>query len=212
MTYTRIKDVKVQVFNNRYEWIQTEDGEAAVQKLIDGVARRLYETGVVKVAASVNQTFKITNGIILNRYVKPPTPSGRWTKEGVLKRDKYTCAYCGVRVGDINQKTGEVYRKRGENGFTVDHVKPKSQGGQDTWKNTVCACFECNQRKGPRTPAQAGMSMAWKGHRPPSMAAGGKYQEMVNKHEEEMLRALEAEIEAEEAELAEAFFSEVINE
>ena len=38
-----------------------------------------------------------------------------------------------------------------------DHVLPRSRGGRNTWLNTVAACGGCNQRKGDRTPAEAGM-------------------------------------------------------
>jgi 5-methylcytosine-specific restriction endonuclease McrA len=36
-------------------------------------------------------------------------------------------------------------------------VLPSSRGGKNTWLNTVAACSGCNQRKGDRTPAEAGM-------------------------------------------------------
>jgi len=42
---------------------------------------------------------------------------------------------------------------------TVDHVIPRCHGGQSTWSNLVGCCMECNQRKGPRTPEQAGMKL-----------------------------------------------------
>jgi len=29
--------------------------------------------------------------------------------------------------------------------------------GSDTWDNMVCACVRCNNKKGDRTPEQAGM-------------------------------------------------------
>jgi 5-methylcytosine-specific restriction endonuclease McrA len=41
----------------------------------------------------------------------------------------------------------------------VDHVVPRSQGGQDTWLNTVASCAEDNHRKANRTPAEAGMPL-----------------------------------------------------
>ncbi|BCB84595.1 hypothetical protein Psuf_019080 [Phytohabitans suffuscus] len=31
------------------------------------------------------------------------------------------------------------------------------RGGRNTWSNTIAACDGCNQRKGDRTPAEAGM-------------------------------------------------------
>lgn len=38
-----------------------------------------------------------------------------------------------------------------------DHVVPRAQGGRTTWENIVIACVPCNQKKGGRTPAQAGL-------------------------------------------------------
>jgi 5-methylcytosine-specific restriction endonuclease McrA len=45
----------------------------------------------------------------------------------------------------------------GKDATTIDHILPRSRGGRNTWKNTVAACTVCNQRKGDRTPAEAGM-------------------------------------------------------
>lgn len=67
-----------------------------------------------------------------------------YSKSGVLRRDKHTCAYCG--------RTAQ----------TVDHVVPRCQGGQSTWTNVVAACWKDNQLKAGRTPKQAGMKLQWK--------------------------------------------------
>jgi 5-methylcytosine-specific restriction endonuclease McrA len=62
-----------------------------------------------------------------------------WSRAGVLARDGRRCGYC---VGAAT---------------TVDHILPRCRGGRNTWLNTVAACDGCNQRKGDRTPAEAGM-------------------------------------------------------
>jgi 5-methylcytosine-specific restriction endonuclease McrA len=49
----------------------------------------------------------------------------------------------------------------GKNDFTVDHLIPRSRGGKNTWGNTACACPLCNNRKGDRTPHEAGMVLRW---------------------------------------------------
>ncbi|WP_420886713.1 HNH endonuclease [Candidatus Kuenenia stuttgartensis] len=36
---------------------------------------------------------------------------------------------------------------------------PRAHDGKTTWENVVCACTECNKRKGGRTPEQAGMKL-----------------------------------------------------
>ena len=69
------------------------------------------------------------------RYSKGPG----WSRSGVVHRDGRRCAYCSAA------------------GTTVDHILPRSRGGRNTWSNTVAACYGCNQRKGNRTPAEAGM-------------------------------------------------------
>lgn len=43
--------------------------------------------------------------------------------------------------------------------MTVDHVIPKIYGGIDSWENLVCACLNCNNIKGDRTPDQAGLTL-----------------------------------------------------
>lgn len=72
--------------------------------------------------------------------------SGRlqYTRAGVLKRDKYLCAYCG--------KPGAT---------TMDHVVPRSRGGRGEWLNAVAAHSGCNEKKGSRTPEEAGMPLLW---------------------------------------------------
>jgi 5-methylcytosine-specific restriction endonuclease McrA len=62
-----------------------------------------------------------------------------WSRSGVLDRDSRQCGYCARPA------------------TTVDHIEPASRGGRNTWLNTVAACDPCNQRKGDRTPAEAGM-------------------------------------------------------
>lgn len=74
------------------------------------------------------------------RYTAGPA----WSRPGVLRRDHYQCGYCG------------------RTGTTVDHVVPTSKGGRNTWTNTVASCDSCNQRKGDRTPAEAGMPLQFK--------------------------------------------------
>jgi 5-methylcytosine-specific restriction endonuclease McrA len=75
--------------------------------------------------------------ILLTRYVR--VPQGRMvpvSRRGVLRRDGHRCAYCGA------------------NATTIDHVLPRSRGGEDSWENLVACCLRCNNVKGDRTPAE----------------------------------------------------------
>ncbi len=64
-----------------------------------------------------------------------------WSRAGVLARDNRICGYCGATAN------------------TIDHVKPRSRGGLNSWLNTVAACYSCNQRKSDKTLAEAGMRL-----------------------------------------------------
>jgi 5-methylcytosine-specific restriction endonuclease McrA len=92
----------------------------------------------------------------LKKYVNVPISNSHWTKRGVLRRDQYTCIYCGAKPGDIvNGIT--LYRKD----MTIDHIIPKSRQGANTWINTACACRLCNQYKGNKTPDEANLDLFW---------------------------------------------------
>lgn len=69
----------------------------------------------------------------------------RFSKENVFTRDKGRCQYCGDRISRY--------------AATYDHVVPRTQGGQTRWDNIVISCRDCNQKKGGRTPVQAGMRL-----------------------------------------------------
>jgi len=44
-------------------------------------------------------------------------------------------------------------------GLTLDHVLPRSRGGDSVWENVVTACAPCNLKKGDRLPEEASMTM-----------------------------------------------------
>ena len=46
--------------------------------------------------------------------------------------------------------------------LTLDHVVPRSRGGRSSWENLVACCYQCNNRKGDRTPEEAGIKLARK--------------------------------------------------
>ena len=54
----------------------------------------------------------------------------------VLKRDKFTCQYCGKQSPSIV--------------LHLDHIKPVSKGGKNTLLNLVTSCVDCNLGKGAR--------------------------------------------------------------
>ena len=63
----------------------------------------------------------------------------RWRAWRVASRNRAIareCFYCGV-----------AFAPEGPDHRTVDHRVPTSQGGTDSLRNLVFACYACNQRK-----------------------------------------------------------------
>ena len=52
-----------------------------------------------------------------------------WRRK-IKERWDYECAYCGS-----------------DKDLTIDHIVPRSKGGNDFTKNVVCCCHDCNQSK-----------------------------------------------------------------
>ncbi|MEZ4867587.1 MAG: HNH endonuclease [Caldilineaceae bacterium] len=103
-----------------------------------------------------SDTLALPNVLRLRRYVHAPRRGVRWSRRGVLQRDEFRCIYCGMRSGE---RRGSIFLTKSD--FTIDHIVPRSRGGVNSWGNTACACSPCNQRKGDRTPHEAGMTMLW---------------------------------------------------
>ena len=85
-------------------------------------------------------------------YDKVPKQTVKFNRRNIFARDHNQCQYCG--------------RKFPTSELSLDHVIPRSQGGQTTWENIVCACVDCNVRKGGRTPKQAHMSQIRRPEKP----------------------------------------------
>jgi hypothetical protein len=66
-------------------------------------------------------------------------------RDMLFARDRYICAYCAQKY-----RSGQL---------TLDHIQPKSKGGEDSWMNLVAACKTCNNRKANKTPEAARMKL-----------------------------------------------------
>ncbi len=90
--------------------------------------------------------------IRLLSYDKMPKHTVKFNRRNIFARDNNQCQYCGKKF-----PTSEL---------SLDHILPRSQGGQSSWENIVCACVGCNVRKGGRTPKQAHMGLIRKPEKP----------------------------------------------
>jgi hypothetical protein len=67
------------------------------------------------------------------------------SRRELYHRDGGLCLYCGTRL---------AYRE-----MQVEHVLPRSKGGEHEWTNVVSACESCNRHKDDRSPEAAGMKL-----------------------------------------------------
>lgn len=82
------------------------------------------------------------------RFIDAVTPEikvVKFSRENIYARDGGKCQYCGAKCS-LSE-------------FEYEHVIPRAQGGKTIWENIVVACTGCNQKKGSKTPAQAGMRL-----------------------------------------------------
>jgi 5-methylcytosine-specific restriction endonuclease McrA len=87
--------------------------------------------------------------IRLLNFVKFRVNKLKINRQRIYKRDNHQCAYCG--------------NKRN---LTIDHIIPKSKGGENTWLNLITCCSSCNRTKGDRTPEEANMRLIVKPYEP----------------------------------------------
>ena len=82
--------------------------------------------------------------IRLLAYVRVPRIVQRKiSRRALFARDGWRCVYCGTASARL----------------TLDHVIPKSRGGDSVWENVVTSCAPCNLRKGNRLPHEIQMEL-----------------------------------------------------
>ncbi len=132
------------VLSHAFEPVARVAWQRAITLLFEGKVE-VIEEYPDRTVRSVTLEFKVPSIIRFLHRIHVRRRAVRFSRENVYARDGGACQYCGRRL------------PRSE--ATYDHVVPRSQGGPTTWENVVIACTPCNQRKGGRTPAQAGMRL-----------------------------------------------------
>jgi 5-methylcytosine-specific restriction endonuclease McrA len=106
---------------------------------VDDEVRRLIEENIR--ARRLTTDRPVIVQLLTNVHI--PRMALRPTRANILLRDDETCQYCGKHARDL----------------TLDHVLPRSRGGQSTWENLVACCKLCNGRKGNRLLRDANMKL-----------------------------------------------------
>lgn len=133
------------LFRDLAEVVHVEDGQYANYNFeswreISELRASFKEPGDDWVRA-VNFEIKVPRVIRLLAYERLPKQNIRFNRRNIFARDGNRCQYCGKRFS-----TSEL---------SLDHVVPRSRGGETTWENIVCSCVRCNVKKGGRTPQEA---------------------------------------------------------
>ena len=132
------------VLNATYEPLSVVPSRRAACLVLADKADIVEDDGTVLHAA----TLSVPNPLVIRLRYVVKVPYHRRTalsRRAVFARDDHRCQYCGALADSI------------------DHVMPRSRGGEHAWENVAAACRPCNLGKRDRTPDEAGMRLA----RPP---------------------------------------------
>tara|TARA_B100000700_G_C14674597_1_gene682503 strand:- start:23 stop:529 length:507 start_codon:yes stop_codon:yes gene_type:complete len=157
--------LQVLVLNASYEPLNITTWRRATVLMLKGKAESLEENPELKIRPDKH----LPSVIRLRYFIKIPYREIPLTRKNVLQRDSNCCQYCGY--------TG--------NKLSIDHVLPRSRGGNDSWENVTTACLPCNIKKGNKTPEEAKMCLQKKPHKPinnlsfeaTKQISSGKYKE-----------------------------------
>lgn len=146
-------DKPVLLLNANYEPIHVCNTKRAMGLLMTHKAELILNgRGVIR---TPSLTLPRPAVIRLSYMVHRPRPRVKLSKKEILRRDDYTCQYCGQRNARL----------------TIDHVTPRRLGGAHWWDNLVAACPACNRHKGGRTMVEAHMKLLRQPQEPQATAS-----------------------------------------
>ena len=129
---------KALVLNATYEPLCVVPVRRAVVLVLKEKAEVLHASD--RQLHSERSSMAVPSVIRLTYFVKVPFRArAALNRRAVFARDDYRCQYCGASAENI------------------DHVVPRSRGGQHIWENVVAACRPCNTRKEDRLLPESGL-------------------------------------------------------
>ena len=138
---------KVLVLNSDYTPINITTVYRGFNLVTKGKAEILKSSESPIIAGS--NTFIRPLIIRLLNYVKYRVHKLKINRHRLFKRDNHECVYCGSKKN-----------------LTVDHIQPKSRGGENTWQNLITCCGTCNRAKGDKTPVEANTKLRYNPYEP----------------------------------------------
>jgi 5-methylcytosine-specific restriction endonuclease McrA len=129
------------VLNGSHQPLAVVTARRAVVLVLKEKAEVVVSNGLVFHA----ETFQMEapSVVRLRYFVKVPfRAQAPLTRRAVFARDDWKCQYCASPAENL------------------DHVVPRSKGGEHTWENVVAACRRCNSKKENRLAEDAGLRLA----------------------------------------------------
>jgi 5-methylcytosine-specific restriction endonuclease McrA len=163
----------VLVLNASYEPINICAARRALVLVLKGVAAAEEES--THAVHSTRRMMRLPSVIRLLEYRRIPHQTRALSRKNILMRDRYTCQYC-LRILPSAE-------------LTLDHVIPRSRSGESAWENLVACCHPCNNRKGSRTPDEAGMKLT-RQPRPFSLHTSRHLMRLLGKSDEQWRKYL----------------------
>jgi 5-methylcytosine-specific restriction endonuclease McrA len=132
--------MRVLVLNASYEPLCVVPSRRAVVLVLTDKAEMVHPTDLVM--HSEKLAVEVPSVVRLRTFVSVPFRRRvAVSRRAVMARDGHTCQYCGARADSI------------------DHVVPRSRGGDHTWENVVASCRPCNVRKRDRLLPETSMRL-----------------------------------------------------
>ncbi len=140
------------VLNATYEPLCVVSSRRAIVLVLGGKAVAVEATE--EQVHSARLTLHVPVVVRLTRFVRVPyRPHVPLTRRAVFARDGGRCVYCSGPA------------------TSIDHVVPRSRGGEHVWENVVSCCRRCNHAKADRGLVELGWRMP--GSRGPRAAPRG---------------------------------------
>jgi len=139
-------DGRVLLLNQTYEPLGTVSiARAVIMTFKDSVF--VEEWDAHRVLRSARAEFAVPSVIRRRTYIniRRRREASNLKRLRIYMRDKFRCQYCGDKKGVAE--------------LTLDHILPRSRGGDNSPVNVVTACITCNNRKSNRTPEEARMPL-----------------------------------------------------
>ncbi|WP_231390421.1 HNH endonuclease [Nocardia sp. CNY236] len=135
-------DARVLLLNATYEPLTALPARRAIVLLVCDKADTVHQNTDEPAVRSAETSVRVPSVIRLRNYVRVPYRARvPMTRAALMHRDRYRCGYCGGKAE------------------TIDHVIPRSRGGEHSWENCVASCAPCNHRKADKLLSELGWTL-----------------------------------------------------